>query len=89
MVHAYLANIIEHFGTKENSMPTIYTEVEVDVELDDFDTCDLIDELESRDVAVSLENKGLIRQMYEYQELGKDIQPLLNELYWNILGRVM
>lgn len=70
-------------------MPTIYTEVEVDVELDDFDTCDLIDELESRDVAVSLENKGLIRQMYEYQELGKDIQPLLNELYWNILGRVM
>lgn len=70
-------------------MATIYTEVEVDVELDDFDTDDLIDELERRDVAVSLANKAQILKIYEHQQLGKDVQPLLNELYWNVLGRVM
>ena len=29
-------------------MPTVYTEVEVDVDLDDFDTDDLLEELERR-----------------------------------------
>jgi hypothetical protein len=29
-------------------MPTVYTEVEVDVDLVDFDTDDLLEELESR-----------------------------------------
>jgi hypothetical protein len=69
-------------------MATIYTEVEVDVELDDFDTSDLIEELERREVSVSLENKDLVQKMLEQQHMGKDIQPLLNELYWNILGRI-
>lgn len=69
-------------------MATIYTEVEVEVELDDFDTDELVEELERRDVAVGLENKNIIQKMYEDQQLGKDIQPLLNELYWNTIGRL-
>jgi hypothetical protein len=70
-------------------MTTIYTEVAVDVELDDFDTEDLIEELESRDISVGLENKSIIQQMYEYQQMGRDIQPLLNKLYYNTIGRIL
>jgi hypothetical protein len=70
-------------------MTTIYTEVAVDVELDDFDTDDLIEELERRDVAVGLENKSIIQRMYEDQQMGKDIQPLLNKLYYNTIGRIL
>jgi DNA phosphorothioation-dependent restriction protein DptG len=69
-------------------MAIIYTEVEVDVDLYDFETNDLIEELERRDVVVGQENKDLILKIYESQSLGKDIQPLLNELYWNTLGRI-
>jgi hypothetical protein len=70
-------------------MATIYTEVEVDVELDDFDTVDLIEELERRDVAVGLENKSIIQRMYEDQQMGNDIQPLLNKLYYTTIGRIL
>jgi hypothetical protein len=70
-------------------MATIYTEVEVDVELDDFDTDDLIEELERRDVAVGLENKSIIQRMYEDQQMGNDIQPLLNKLYYTTIGRIL
>ena len=70
-------------------MATIYTEVEVDVELDDFDTVDLIEELERRDVAIGLNNKSIIQRMYEDQQMGNDIQPLLNQLYYNTIGRIM
>jgi hypothetical protein len=70
-------------------MATIYTEVEVDVELDDFDTVDLIEELERRDVAIGLANKSIIQRMYEDQQMGNDIQPLLNKLYYTTIGRIL
>jgi len=69
-------------------MATIYTEVEVDVDLDDFDTFDLIDELERRDVAVAMQNKQLIQQIYEARQLGKDYQKLLDDLIYETIGRL-
>jgi hypothetical protein len=65
-------------------MTTIYTEVG----LYEFDTDDLVEELERREVIISLENKNIIQKMFDDQQLGKDIQPLLNELYWNTIGRL-
>ena len=50
---------------------TIYTEVEVDVDLGDFDTDDLIEELESRD-SVSAEygdGKDMLRTIYEKRRI--------------------
>jgi hypothetical protein len=69
-------------------MATIYTEVEVDVDLHDFDTFDLIDELERRDVAVAMQNKQLIQQIYEARQLGKDYQKLLDDLIYETIGRL-
>jgi len=67
-----------------DSMTTIYTEVD----LYEFDTDDLVEELERREVIISLKNKNIIQKMFDDQQLGKDIQPLLKELYFNTIGRL-
>ena len=70
---------------------TVYTEVEVDVDLSDFDTEDLIDELESRGVGPGEfgDGKELLQVIYENRRLGKDYQTELDQLIWLGLGRVL
>jgi hypothetical protein len=69
---------------------TIYTEVEVDVDMSDFNTDDLIEELESRggqweDVGNSSE---LIRTIHQRRRTGQDYQRELDELIWAMIGKV-
>ena len=68
---------------------TIYTEVEVDVDLSDFDTDDLIEELESRGAGVGGygDGKEILEAIYERRRLGQDYQTLLDQLIWLGLGR--
>lgn len=70
---------------------TVYTEVEVDVDLSDFDTEDLIDELESRGAGTGEfgDGKELLQVIYENRRLGKDYQTELDQLIWLGLGRVL
>ena len=71
---------------------TIYTEVEVDVDLSDFDTDDLIEELESRGKGLEIsEGAGtdLITAIWQKRRLGKDYQKELDELIYTVLGRVV
>jgi hypothetical protein len=71
---------------------TIYTEVEVDVNLSDFDTEDLIEELESRGAGVEPEfgdGKEILMAIYEKRRLKQDYQAELDQLIWMGLGRVL
>jgi len=70
-------------------MPTVYTEVEVDVDLDDFDTDDLIEELERRGSGVLDYGNGkeILEKIYEKRRLGKDYQEELDHLIWLGLGK--
>jgi hypothetical protein len=70
---------------------TIYTEVEVDVDLGDFDTDDLIEELESRGSGVLDygDGKEILRAIYENRRLGKEYQTELDQLIWLGLGKVV
>ena len=70
---------------------TIYTEVEVDVDLSDFDTDDLIEELESRGSGALDygEGKEVLRAIYEKRRLGQDYQTELDQLIWLGLGKVV
>ena len=71
---------------------TIYTEVEVDVDLSEFDTDDLIEELESRGAGVEPEfgdGKEILRVIYEKRRLKQDYQTELDQLIWMGLGRVL
>jgi hypothetical protein len=70
---------------------TIYTEVEVDVDLSDFDTDDLIEELESRGAGASDygDGKDQLTAIYEKRRLGQDYQRELDQLIWLGLGKVL
>jgi hypothetical protein len=68
---------------------TIYTEVEVDVNLSDFDTDDLIEELESRGSGALDygDGKTVLQSIYEKRRLGQDYQLELDQLIWLGLGK--
>ncbi len=71
---------------------TIYTEVEVDVNLSEFDTEDLIEELESRGAGVEPEfgdGKELLEKIWRKRRTGQDYQRELDELIWLGLGKVL
>ena len=70
---------------------TIYTEVEVDVDLSDFDTDDLIEELESRGAGTGEFGDGtdVLRTIYEKRRIGQDYQTELEQLIWLGLGKMI
>jgi hypothetical protein len=72
-------------------MPTVYTEVEVDVDLDEFDTEDLIGELERRgrgfDVAGQTPTE-LVDRIHQLRRNGGDYQRELDELIYVTIGRI-
>ena len=70
---------------------TIYTEVEVDVDLADFETDDLIEELESRGAGATDygDGKEILEAIYEKRRLNKDYQAELEQLIWLGLGKVL
>lgn len=72
-------------------MPTIYKEVEVDVDLSDFDTDELIQELEDRGTMVDggdTSSGTLVKQIYEKRKLGQEYEQELKDLIYNVLGKI-
>ena len=72
-------------------MPIIYQEVEVEVQLDDFDTEDLIEELERRGAGGNDYGNGkeLLTAVYEKRRLGQDYQAELDQLIYLGLGKIV
>jgi hypothetical protein len=72
-------------------MPTIYKEVEIDVELSDFYDEDLLEELESRGIGTQGfgDGKEVLTAIYEKRRMGKDYQAELDQLIWLGLGRIV
>jgi tellurite resistance protein len=74
-------------------MPTIYTTVEVDVDLDEFDTDDLIEELENRGHSFNEDqnnqNVELIEKIYLLRRNGKCFDRELDQLIYDVIGRIV
>ena len=73
-------------------MPTVYTEVEVDVSLSDFDDHDLIEEMELRGLGVEVSNGAvtdIINIIYQKRRLGQDYQRELDELIYTSIGKII
>jgi hypothetical protein len=73
-------------------MPTVYTEVEVDVDLSDFYDEDLIEELESRGRGFEVNSRTpteLVTKIYERRRLGQDYQQELDELIYVAIGKLI
>ena len=73
-----------------------YVTVNVDIDLYEIDTEELIDELERRgalpsgyDDCDSDENKNLLNIIYESRRLGKDYERELDLLIFRVLGRIL
>jgi hypothetical protein len=70
---------------------TVYTEVEVDIS--DFDTEDLLDELAARSslpVEGSIDSKELLEKIWMKRRLGKDnYQEELDQLIYQVLGHAV
>lgn len=72
-------------------MTLVYKEVEVDIDLEDFDTDELIDELERRGSGVLDYSNGteVLQAVYEKRRLGQDYQQELDQLIWLGLGKIL
>lgn len=71
---------------------SVYTEVEVDVDLGDFETNDLLEELESRGSLPPEGNvnaKDLIKQIYYLRRQGQAYEHLMDSLIYSVLGRIV
>ena len=72
---------------------TVYTEVEVDVSLEDFDTEDLLDELASRSslpMEEDFHGKELLETIWLKRRMGNsDYQQDLDKLIYEVLGHVV
>lgn len=70
-----------------------YITIDADVDLTDFDTEDLIDELESRghdvDSVIPLEQKQLIEKIYLKRRQGKPFDAEIDQLIYDVLGKVI
>ena len=69
-------------------MPVIYTEVEVDVDLADFDTDDLIDEINRRNKTSSTSMQDQITKIYELKRTNKSYEEELDLLIYDVIGRM-
>ena len=73
-------------------MPTVYTEVEVDVDLTDFDDDDLLDEIERRGLELETHpgnTRELLTQIWQLRRLGQDYQRELDDLIYAGIGKVL
>ena len=72
-------------------MALVYKEVEVDIDLDDFDTEELIDELERRGTGTIDYGNGtdVLQAIYQKRRLGHDYQQELDQLIWLGLGKIV
>jgi len=70
---------------------TIEKYIDIDVDMDDFDTEDLVAELERRGAGTTEygDGKDILQAIYEKRRLGKDYQTDLDQLIWLGLGKII
>ena len=73
-------------------MPTIYTEVEVDVTLEDFDDIDLMEEMDRRGLGAEVNASTaseLINAIWHKRRMKQDYEHELDQLLYQVTGRAV
>jgi len=76
-------------------MPYRYVTAEVEVDLADFDTDELVEELENRGYDYNTqgvdgdEMREVLEQVWQKRRLGKDYQQELDRLIYGVLGKTI
>ena len=70
---------------------TVCKEVEIDVDLQDFRTDDLLEELEERgELPLNTDTyKELVEKIWMARRNGRDYQSLLNDLIYDVTGHIV
>ena len=63
-------------------------EVELEVDMDDFEDHELLEELEKRNILVGEKGMEMISEIYEARKLGKPYEHLLDNLIYETIGRI-
>lgn len=72
-----------------------YITAEVEVDLSEFDTDDLVEELENRGYDYNTKGvdadamRELLEQIWNQRRQGQDYQTSLDQLIWGVLGKVL
>jgi hypothetical protein len=67
----------------------MYITTEVEVDISEFDTDDLIEELKSRDSDYVHGDNGLIEKIWILRREGRDYQVELDLLIYNTIGKII
>ena len=73
---------------------TVTVDVDVDVGLENFDTDDLIDELERRGSDYNTQgvdgdlNREILQQIWLKRRMNQPFEAELDQLIWNVVGRI-
>lgn len=76
-------------------MPYKYVTAEVEVDIEEFDTDELIEELERRGVDYNTngvdgdEMREVLDQIWQKRRIGQDYQAQLDKLIYGVLGKVV
>jgi hypothetical protein len=69
---------------------TVYTEVEVDVDMSDFSDADILEEVEIRGLNIDgTNNDELINKIFQLRRLGKPFEQELAEYLYMKTGRIV
>jgi len=70
---------------------TVYKEIEVDIDLEDFDDSDILEEMELRGLAVGASGDGraLLTAIWAKRRQGQDYQAELDQLIYAGLGKII
>tara|TARA_B110000503_G_C7057567_1_gene375170 strand:- start:726 stop:953 length:228 start_codon:yes stop_codon:yes gene_type:complete len=71
---------------------TVYTEVEVDVDISDFETEDLLEELESRGalpVDSNINAQEVLEAIWIKRRMDKDYSAEVDQLIYECLGKII
>lgn len=63
-------------------------EVELEVDMDDFEDHELLEELEKRNILVGAAAMDMINEIYETRKVGKPYDHLLDKLIYETIGRI-
>lgn len=71
-------------------MVTKFVEVEVEVDLADFETDELIEELESRDEMIDMKYNidSIVESIYNLKRNNRSYDKEVSDLIYNVLGRI-
>jgi hypothetical protein len=71
---------------------TVYTEVKVDIDISDFDTQDLLDELDDRGelpVKSNIDAHEVLEAVWLKRRMGKDYSAEVDQLIYECLGKIV